>query len=92
MPVDDVFYIQRRGVVVTGTITAGTLRVGDQVWVGGRPVTVDGIESFRKRRDEAGAGDTVGLLFTSLEKNDVTPGQLLGDGPGEQPSGVTFQL
>lgn len=92
MPIDDVFYIKGRGVVATGTITAGTLRVGDQVWIGDRVAVVDGIESFRKQRDEATVGDTVGVLFRSLTKADVDPGVVLADEPGEHDRGATFRL
>lgn len=58
MTVEDVFAIRNRGVVATGRIEAGTLRVGDTVHVNGGPgLTVDAIEQFRKTRDEATAGE-----------------------------------
>jgi translation elongation factor EF-Tu-like GTPase len=79
LTVDDVFFIRGRGTVVTGEVELGSVRVGDQVWVGDRPeVRVDGIEAFRKRLDEAQAGQVVGLLLTSLSRDDVNRGDVIG--------------
>lgn len=92
MPIEDVFYIKNRGVVVTGRVASGTLRVGEQVWVNGRAVAIDGIEAFRKKLDEASVGDTVGVLFTGLTKGDFRPGDVLSTEPGGQDRGATFTL
>lgn len=92
MPIDDVFHIKNRGVVVTGRVASGTLRVGEQVWVNGRAVVVDGIEAFRKKLDEASVGDTVGVLFTSLTKSDFARGDVLSSEAGGQVRGATFRL
>ncbi len=78
MPVEDVFTIRDRGVVATGCIASGTLRVGDLVQINGGPaVPVDAIEMFRKRLDEASAGDTVGVLMASIEKSQINRGDTL---------------
>jgi elongation factor Tu len=78
MTVDDVFVIRNRGAVATGRVESGVLHVGDTVHVnGGAGVTVDAIEKFRKQLDEAAEGETVGLLFKGLGKNDVTRGDVL---------------
>ena len=78
LTVDDVFSIRGRGTVVTGEVEVGSVRVGDQVWVGDRAgVRVDGIEAFRKKLDEAEAGQMVGLLLTSLSKDDVNRGDVI---------------
>ena len=78
LTVDDVFFTRGRGTVVTGEVEVGSVRVGDEVWVGDRPqVRVDGIEAFRKRLDEAQAGQIVGLLLTSLSKDDVNRGDMI---------------
>jgi translation elongation factor EF-Tu-like GTPase len=81
MTVDDVFAIRGRGLVATGMVEYGSVRVGDEVWIdGGAAVRVDGIEAFRKKLDEAVAGDNVGLLFAGLDKGDVQRGSIVAGG------------
>jgi elongation factor Tu len=54
------------------------VRVGDEAQVGDhRSVRVDGIESFRKVREEAQAGDDIGLLLRRLGRDDVKRGDLM---------------
>ncbi|MCV7169260.1 elongation factor Tu [Mycobacterium manitobense] len=78
MTVQDVFAIRRRGVVAHGVIDSGTVRVGDVVRIGGGvSAPIDAIEVVRKPVDEAGAGDTVGLLFRGLESGQITQGAVL---------------
>jgi elongation factor Tu len=58
MTVEDVFVIRNRGVVATGRVESGTLRVGDTVQINGTlEWRVDGLEVFRKSIDEAKAGE-----------------------------------
>ena len=72
MVVDDVFFIRGRGTVLTGSVGAGTVRVGDEVRVGDGPtVRVDGIDAFRKRLEEAQEGQMIGLLLSSLDRSQV---------------------
>jgi len=81
LTVDDVFHIRGRGVVVTGKVQDGDIRVGDEVEINGAStVKVDGIEAFRKQLDEAHAGDNIGLLFGKLEKGDVARGDVISAG------------
>jgi elongation factor Tu len=81
MTVEDVFNIAKRGTVVTGKIEQGTLKVGDQVTIQGqngeRKTVVAGLEMFRKVTNQASAGDSVGILFKELSKQDVQRGDLL---------------
>jgi elongation factor Tu len=80
LTVDDVFSIRGRGTVVTGEVELGSVRVGDEIRIdGGGAVRVDGIESFRKLLDEAQAGQNVGLLFSSLSRDDVSRGAVISD-------------
>jgi Elongation factor Tu domain 2 len=81
LTVADVFFIRGRGTVVTGKVEEGIVRVGDEVRVGDRgPVRVDGIEAFRKTRDQAQAGDNIGLLLSKLERSDVKSGDVITGG------------
>lgn len=78
--VEDVFTITGRGQVATGTVTTGTVRVGDDVVVlrAGAPIAetvVSGIEMFRKRADEASAGTMIGVLLR--DRIDVTRGDVI---------------
>jgi hypothetical protein len=81
MTVDDVFFIRGRGAVATGRIEEGSLRVGDEVRIGGNgPFRLDGIEMFRKVLDEAHQGDNVGLLFRQLERDQIPRGAIMTAG------------
>lgn len=79
--VEDVFTITGRGTVVTGTVTAGTLRVGDVVTVvgaaGSREAQVLGIEMFRRKANSVSAGDTCGLALSSVKRDDIQRGDLV---------------
>ncbi|WP_136056684.1 EF-Tu/IF-2/RF-3 family GTPase [Microbacterium sp. K24] len=78
--VEDVFTITGRGQVATGTVTTGTIRVGDAVVVlrDGTSVAesaITGIEMFRKRADEASVGTMIGVLLR--DRIDVTRGDVI---------------
>jgi elongation factor Tu len=81
MPVEDVFSIAGRGTVVTGAISQGTIKLGQEVEIVGLKdtvkTTVTGIEMFRKEMDFAEAGDNAGLLLRGIKKEDVERGQVL---------------
>ena len=80
MTVGDVFSIRGRGTVVTGSVEAGSVRIGDTVRVNGaRAVNVDGIEMFRKTVEIANVGDNVGLLVRELGREDVDRGDVLSN-------------
>ena len=82
MVIEDVFVIRDRGVVATGRVESGTLRVGDTVQVnGGRSVTVDAIEKFRKKLPEATQGENAGLLFRSISGEQLGRGDVLTAAP-----------
>jgi elongation factor Tu len=78
MVVEDVFVIRRRGVVATGRVESGQLRVGDEVRVNGElALTVDAIEAFRKNVDEASPGDNIGVLFKGAEREQLRRADVL---------------
>jgi len=81
MPVEDVFSIAGRGTVVTGAISKGTIKLGEEIEIVGlrdtQKTTVTGIEMFRKEMDYAEAGDNAGLLLRGIKKEDVERGQVL---------------
>ena len=77
--VEDVFTITGRGLVATGRVSAGVLRVGDPVSIlrTRQPTAaseITGIEMFRKKTDEAPVGTAAGLLLkpsVDLARGDV---------------------
>lgn len=78
--VEDVFTITGRGLVATGNVRSGTVRVGDAVTVlrGGAPMAqteITGIEMFRKRATEATVGDMIGVLLKG--RIDVARGDVI---------------
>jgi len=81
MPVEDVFSIKGRGTVVTGRISRGKIKIGEEVEIVGlkkpKKTTVTGVEMFRKQLEDGQAGDNVGILLRGIEKNDVERGQVL---------------
>ncbi len=81
MPVEDVFSISGRGTVVTGAISQGTVKLGEEIEIVGLKdtvkTTVTGIEMFRKEMDFAEAGDNAGILLRGIKKEDVQRGQVL---------------
>ncbi len=81
MPIEDVFSISGRGTVATGRVERGIVRVNDKLQIVGmretRDTVVTGLEMFNKTLDEARAGENVGILLRSLEKNDVERGMVL---------------
>ncbi|MFL6084383.1 MAG: EF-Tu/IF-2/RF-3 family GTPase [Mycobacterium sp.] len=91
MTVEDVFAIRNRGVVATGRVESGALRVGDTVQIDGTlEVRVEAIEVFRKSIDEAKAGDNIGVLFKKIEKSQLNRGSVLtaaGEFPPIEQSG-----
>ncbi len=84
MTVEDVFVIKNRGLVATGRVESGTLRVGDTVTIdGGQGVQVDAIEKFRKKLDEATVGENVGVLFKGVDKSQIDRGAVLTSSGGD---------
>ena len=77
--VDRAFSIKGAGTVVTGTLTAGVLRVGDEVAVvpGSTRARVRGLQSLQRAVDHANAGDRVAVNLTGVELDVIGRGQLL---------------
>eukprot|EP01017_Pseudomicrothorax_dubius_P047540 TRINITY_DN855_c0_g1_i2.p1 TRINITY_DN855_c0_g1~~TRINITY_DN855_c0_g1_i2.p1 ORF type:complete len:437 (+),score=175.76 TRINITY_DN855_c0_g1_i2:66-1376(+) len=82
MSVEGTFTIAGRGTVVTGTVEAGKVKIGDEVDIYGYHkdplrTTITGIETFRKQLDYGEAGDNVGLLIRALTRDQVFRGCVL---------------
>ena len=85
MPIEDVFSISGRGTVVTGRVSRGIVKVGDEVAIVGirdtQTTTCTGVEMFRKLLDEGRAGENVGVLLRGTKRDEVERGQVLAQ-PG----------
>lgn len=82
MSIDSSLNISGRGVVVTGTLEQGKLKVNDEVHMIGirrkhTTTTVTGIETFHKQMDYAEAGDNVGVLLRGVNKDQIRRGMCL---------------
>lgn len=77
--VDRSFTIDGAGTVVTGTLSAGTLRTGDALELepGGRRVTVRGLQSLGADRDEVAAVARVAVNLRGVPAGDVPRGTTL---------------
>ena len=74
--ITDVFMITGRGVVVTGRVEKGNIRVRDSVLVSTKSgsyktVTIIGIEQFRKSCDIASEGESCGIMLSGITKDDI---------------------
>jgi selenocysteine-specific elongation factor len=79
LPIDRVFSMRGFGTVVTGTLTAGTLRGDDELVVlpAGRAVKVRGLQVHGASQREAGAGRRVAVNLGGVEVADVARGDTL---------------
>lgn len=81
MPIEDIFSIEGRGTVVTGKISRGIVKVGEDVEIVGlqptAKTTITGIEMFNKQLDQGMAGDNAGILLRGTKKEEIHRGQVL---------------
>lgn len=81
MIVLDIFNVSGKGVVVTGGISGGAVKVGSRLELLGsgksHKVKVAGIERNRSLVDKAEKGDVVGVLLKGVDYQDVVRGSVL---------------
>ncbi len=79
LPVDRVFTMPGFGTVVTGTLTGGALRMGDEVMLmpPGLSARVRGLQSYKQRADTAYPGSRVAVNLAGIEKQEVTRGMVI---------------
>lgn len=75
--VDRSFTIRGSGTVVTGTLSAGTLRVGDELTLGGRRVHVRGLQALGVAHDTVAAVARVAVNLRNVDRDDVHRGDAL---------------
>ncbi|OBJ32696.1 translation elongation factor [Mycobacterium colombiense] len=72
--VDRSFTVRGAGTVVTGTLAAGTVRVGDEFEHAGRRVTVRGLQSLGRGADAVGPFSRVALNLRGVDRHDIGRG------------------
>lgn len=75
--VDRSFTVRGAGTVVTGTLAAGTLRVGDELDHAGRRVMVRGLQSLGTDRDRVAPVARVAVNLRGVERQDIGRGDAL---------------
>jgi selenocysteine-specific elongation factor len=75
--VDRSFTVRGSGTVVTGTLGAGTLAVGDALEVGGRTVRVRGLQRLGAVEQRVGAVARVAVNLRGIDKDEVGRGEAL---------------
>jgi selenocysteine-specific elongation factor len=75
--VDRSFTIAGAGTVVTGTLTGGPLRRGDEIEVGGLRGRVRRLQSFGRDHEEVVAGSRAAVNVTGIDHDDVARGVAL---------------
>ena len=72
--VDRSFSVKGVGTVVTGTLTAGTVRVGDEVFLAGRSTVVRSLETLGERVESVGPVARVAMALRGVDRADVPRG------------------
>jgi selenocysteine-specific elongation factor len=75
--VDRAFTVRGSGTVVTGTLGAGALRVGDELELRGRRVRVRGLQSLGTPTDRVAALARVAVNLRGVDRDDVDRGDAL---------------
>ena len=81
MPIEDLMMNTGKGPLVSGRIERGKVKIGDEIEIVGFSnkkiiATVIGIEAFRTKKDEAVAGENIGLLLNNVLPTDLKRGQV----------------
>ncbi|MGE2712910.1 SelB C-terminal domain-containing protein [Mycolicibacterium litorale] len=75
--VDRSFTVRGAGTVVTGTLAAGTLRVGDELEHAGRRVSVRGLQSLGRQRSVVEPVARVAVNVRGIDRQDIGRGDAL---------------
>jgi selenocysteine-specific elongation factor len=90
LPIDRSFIVQGHGTVVTGSVVAGSVRVGDEVeWLpSGKTVRVRSLQNHDKPVEEVHRGMRAAINLAGVEHKDVVRGQELASPGYLKPSRV----
>ena len=79
LPIDRVFVVSGFGAVVTGTLSGGTLSVGDSIEMqpSGRAGRIRGLQSYRQQVDTVSPGSRVAVNVAGINSSDIQRGDVL---------------
>lgn len=79
LPIDRVFSLAGFGTVVTGTLTDGQLRLGDEITLApsGLSGRVRGLQTHKSQKDVARPGSRVAVNITGISKSEAKRGEVL---------------
>ena len=82
MRIEDRFDIVGKGIVITGQVAVGVVRIGEIVWITNpsgaiKLVKIKGIEHFCEQLDFACAGSNVGIVVEGIKKAEISSGDLM---------------
>ncbi|MFI7416308.1 selenocysteine-specific translation elongation factor [Nonomuraea sp. NPDC049684] len=75
--IDRVFTVTGAGTVVTGTLTRGTLRVGDELETGGRRVRIRGLQTLGEQAERVPATARVAVNLRGVDRAELSRGAAL---------------
>ncbi|GAA2355293.1 selenocysteine-specific translation elongation factor [Nonomuraea africana] len=75
--IDRVFTITGAGTVVTGTLSGGSLRVGDELDAGGHLVRVRGLQTLGEKAEQVSATARVAVNLRGVDRDDLSRGTAL---------------
>ncbi|MEV5749353.1 selenocysteine-specific translation elongation factor [Actinoallomurus sp. NPDC052308] len=75
--VDRAFTIKGSGTVVTGTLPAGTIRVGAELRLDGRPVRVRALQTLKETAETVSAVSRVAINLRGVDRDEVARGMAL---------------
>ncbi len=79
LPVDRVFSIAGFGTIVTGTLSDGTLAIGDEVEIlpSGQHARIRGLQTHKKKMETALPGSRLAINLSGLDVDQVVRGQVV---------------
>jgi selenocysteine-specific elongation factor len=97
LPVDRIFTVAGFGTVVTGTLSDGSLHVGDEVEVlpSGKRGRVRGLQSHKRKEDDAIPGSRTAVNISGVAVDEIQRGDVIARPGSYRPSGrmdVRFRL
>ncbi|MFN2138350.1 MAG: selenocysteine-specific translation elongation factor [Candidatus Promineifilaceae bacterium] len=91
LPIDRVFSLAGFGTIVTGTLTGGSFRIGDQVEIapGKLRARIRGLQAYKKKLEIARPGTRVAVNLAGIERAQIQRGQVIA-APGTVTETILF--